>query len=160
MRTVLFIFSLVVLNFLSATAQGETRFYTKTDLPETNAEVLVGAPIKVSYILENGQNNGRLIPPDWEAAGFLVLSSSQSSNISIMNGQTTASAAYHFSVTPMEAGPLTIPSVRIKNGDEELSTEPITLEALPNPDGLKPQPRRSPTDPPAKPKSNLKTIRM
>lgn len=156
MRNVLFVFSLVVLNFLSACAQGETRFYAEAN----PVEVAVGEPIKVSFILENGRNNGRLNPIDWEAAGFMVLGSSQSSNISILNGQRSASATFSYTITPMEEGNLSIPSVSIRNGDEELHTEPLAIQALPNPDGIKPQPRNFPAQPQNEPKKRIKTIRM
>lgn len=165
MRNVLIIFSLVVLNFLSASAQNEARFYAEV-LPavtgqENAPEVTVGEPIKVSFILENGKNNGRFSPPDWEAAGFVVLGSSQSSNISIMNGQTSASASYNFTITPAEEGTLIIPAVSIKNGDSELSTKPITIQALPNADGVRPAlPKRSPAPQQSEPKKRFKTIRM
>lgn len=156
MRTVFFVCSLVVLNFLSACAQGEPRFYAEVN----PVEVAVGEPIKVSFILENGKNNGRLNPIDWEAAGFMVLGSSQSSNISIVNGQRSASATYSYTITPLEEGNLSIPSVSIKNGDEELRTEPLAIQALPNPDGIKPQPRNVPVQPQNEPKKRIKTIRM
>jgi len=165
MRNVLFIFSLVVLNFLSATAQSETRFYVET-LPDVTgqkgtAEITVGEAIQVTFILENGKNNGRFTPPDWEAAGFVMIGSSQSSSISIMNGETSASASYHYTITPAMEGTWTIPSVSIKNGDMELHTEPITIKALPNADGVSPAlPKRSPAQPPNAPKKKYKTIRM
>ncbi|MDO8368402.1 MAG: BatD family protein [Saprospiraceae bacterium] len=157
MRNVLIIFSLVVLDFLSVSAQNEARFYAELSTPE----VVVGEPIKVSFILENGKNNGRFTPPDWESAGFLVLGSSQSSNISIMNGQTSAFASYNFTITPVEEGTLIIPAVSIKNGDSELFTKPITIQALPNADGVRPAlPKRTPSPPQPEPKKRFKTIRM
>ena len=166
MRTVLSIFSLVVLNFLSASAQNETRFYAETSLPAVNQkegipEVAVSVSFKVSFMLENGQNNGRFTPPDWEAAGFMVLGSSQSSNISIMNGQTSTSASYHFTLTPVQEGILTIPSVSIKNGDAALKTEPISIQALPGAEGVNPNgSKSSPAQTPSESKKRIKTIRM
>lgn len=157
MRNVLFIFTLVVLNVLSATAQDETRFYSKASA----TEVAVGESIQVSFVLENGKNNGRISPIDWEAAGFLVLGTSQSSNISINNGQTSASASYHYTVTPIAEGAWTIPSASIKNGEEELYTEPIVIQAVPNPDGTRQiNPRSTPERPKDEPRKRLKTIRM
>jgi len=170
MRTVLFIFSLVVLNFLSVSAQSETRFYVESSLPagqkqDDLKEVAVGTSFKVSFFLENGQNNSRFTPPDWEAAGFMLLGSSQSSNYSISNGKATTSAAFHFTVTPIREGILILPSVSIKNGDQELKTESITLQALQGADGIRPdksnsKPNITPAKPPAEPKKRLKTIWM
>jgi uncharacterized protein (DUF58 family) len=158
MRNVLFIFSLLLWNALSLNAQGETRFYAEVKA----TEVAVGDPVKVSFVLENGKNNGRFTPPDWQAAGFMVLGSSQSSNISIMNGETTSSATYHYTITPMEEGVWTIPSVRIMSGGVELQTQPIEIKAVPNADGTRPsRPRANPyEDQRPEPKKRIKTIKM
>jgi len=157
MRNVLFIFMLVVLNFLSATAQNETLFYAEVN----STEAAVGEPIEVTFILQNGKKNGKFTPPVWESAGFVVLGSSQSSSISIMNDETNTYASYNYTVTPAEAGTLTIPSVSIKNGETELHTKPITIKALPNADGVSPVlPKRSPDQAPNAPKKKYKTIRM
>ena len=166
MRNLFFISALVLWGTHCVTAQNEPRFYVETGLPaatrqEGAVEVVVGQAVQVSFILENGKNNGRFNPPDWEAAGFMLLGSSQSSNVSIMNGVTTASASYNFTVTPIAEGALTIPSVRIKNGDGELSTEPIAIQALPSADGVSPAlPKRSPAKPQIEPKKKFKTINM
>lgn len=157
MRNVLFIFSLVVLNVLSATAQDETRFYCKASA----TEVAVGESIQVSFVLENGKGNGRISPIDWETAGFLVLGTSQSSNISINNGHTSASASYHYTITPMAEGTWSIPAATIRNGEEELHTEPIVIQAVPNPDGTRQiDSRNSFGKPQDEPRKRLKTIRM
>jgi len=166
MRTLLSIFSLIVLNLLNARAQNETRFYVESSLSAENKQeglssIAIGTPFKVSFFLENGQNSGRFTPPDWGAAGFRVLGSSQSSSVSIGNDQASSSAAYHFTVTPIQEGVLTIPSVRIKNGDQELKTESITLQALPGANGIYPNaPKTAPAKPPADPKKRIKTIWM
>jgi len=153
MRNLFFISALVLWGTHCVTAQNEPRFYVETGA----VEVVVGQPVQVSFILENGKNNGRFSPPDWEAAGFMLLGSSQSSNISIMNGVTTASASYNYTVTPIAEGALTIPSVRIKNGDGELNTEPIVIKALTSADGVS---KRSPAKPQSDPKKKFKTINM
>lgn len=159
MRTVFFISTFVFLIAQSLTAQSETKFFAET----TVKEVTVGEAFKISFVLENGKNNSRFSPPDWEAAGFVALSSSQSSNFSMINGQSTASATYQYTLSALEAGTLTIPSVGIKNGEQELYTDPITIQALPNPDGAQPaSPRRNtPATPPqTEPKKRIKTIKM
>ncbi len=158
MRNVIFIFALIVLYHRGATAQqDETRFYIEVD----TSAVVIGESLKVSFILENGKNNSRFTPPDWEAAGFMVLRNSQSSNVSIYNGKTTASLAYQFIITPVEEGKLTIPAVRIKNGDQELHTESIPIQAIRNADGTRPNaPKKTPVQPKNEPKKRSKTVRM
>lgn len=157
MRNVFFISSLFLLTVQGLNAQGEARFYAETSA----TEVMVGETFKISFILENGKNSSRFSPPDWAAVGFMLLGSSQSSNFSIQNGQTTASASYHYTLTPTEPGNLTIPALSIKNGDGELYTEPIQIQALPNPDGTAPEnPKRTPNPATPAPKRSFKTIRM
>lgn len=159
MRNSLFILSFLLLNALSAAAQDETRFYVKAD----PSEAAVGEQIEVSFILENGKNTGRFMPPDWEAAGFIVLGSNQSSSISIVNGQSSASASYNYTITPAEAGNLTIPSVSIKTAEGELHTEAITIKAIAGADGDRlATPKRSPATPAPQndSKKGIKTIKM
>lgn len=157
MRYQIFFSALLLLSSLGLNAQGEPRFYAEA----SPLEVAVGEPIRVSFKLENGQNAGRFTPPDWAAAGFVQLGSSQSSNISMMNGQTTASISYSYTITPTESGTLTIPALRIWSNDREFSTEPIQIQATGNPDGLRPsRPQRAPITPQPEPKSRIKTIKM
>jgi len=166
MRNTLCLFLFASFLTQCVTAQNEPRFYAEASLPsstsqESALEVAVGQPLKISFILENGKNTGRFTPPYWEASGFFLLGSSQSSNISIINGQTTASASYNFTVTPMTEGSWTIPSVSIQIGDGELHTEPIIIQALPGADGVRPEyPKRSPSEPESAPKKKIKTIKM
>ncbi|MFN0216339.1 MAG: BatD family protein [Saprospiraceae bacterium] len=157
MRTLFFIFSFLFWVTLTATAQNEARFYVEAN----PVEVAVGDPIKVSFILENGKNNGRFTPPDWEAAGFMLIGSSQSSNLSFINGQTSSSASYNFTITPLEAGNFTIPAVSLNNDGAELNTEPVAIKVLANADGISPTlPKRSPAQPQREPKKKYKTIKM
>ena len=153
MRNLFFTLTLFLIS-QGLSAQSETRFYAEAN----KSEVAVGEPLKITFNLENGKNSSKFSPPDWEKAGFLLLGSSQSSNISIMNGQSSSSAAYNYTVTPLEEGTWTIPSVSIKNGDGELSTEAITIIALPNPNGE--QPKRSTAPAPREPKKRFKTVRI
>ncbi len=159
MRHVLFISSFVVLIAQSLVAQSETKFYAESSVKE----IRVGESFRVSFVLENGKNNSRFSPPDWEAAGFLALSSSQSSNFSITNGQSMASATYQYTLTPLGEGTLTIPAMSIKSGDQDFFTEPITIVALPGSDSPRPEyhKRNTPATPPqVEPKKRIKTIKM
>jgi uncharacterized protein (DUF58 family) len=158
MRNTVLIFSFFLATFTFATAQKEARFYAEA----TPAKVAVGDAVRVTFTLENAKSAGKFSPPDWETAGFIVLGSSQSSSISISNGETTSSATYHYTITPMEAGDWTIPAVSIKTGEGELRSEPITIQAAPNPDGIKPgAQKRLPARPyNSEPKKKIKTIKM
>ena len=162
MRNTLLILTLFVLSAGCAWAQGETRFFAKTE-PE-GEEVAVGEAIEVSFTLENGSGTGKLGPIDWESAGFVLMGSSQSSSISISGGETRASASYNFTVMPSEAGEKTIPAVSIKVGGKEWWSEPIKLHVLPGDENAVPRNyKRSPavpSQPDPEPKKKIKTIRM
>lgn len=152
MRNTLFIFALMALATLNASAQSEPRFTAAA----SQTEVAVGETFEVVFTLENAQNAGRFAPPDWEAAGFALLSSSQSSNFSMSNGEVSSSASYKFVLSPLSTGVMEIPSVSIKSGEEELRTTPLQIVALPSPDGSGPIVPR----PGSEPKKKIKTVRM
>jgi hypothetical protein len=168
MRQFLLILTLV-LTFMSAKAQekGEgsgTRFYAET----SEKEVLLGNSLNVTFRLENGQG-GTFIPPNWSESGFDVFGSNQSTSMSFVNGRSSTSAIYNFTVAPRDTGTLTIPQAEIRNGKSAIQTEPLTIRVLPNPDGTVASPRTLRTDPPAYPampdkpvplKKKIKTTRI
>ncbi|MDX1909996.1 MAG: BatD family protein [Saprospiraceae bacterium] len=158
MRNTVLIFSFFLSALTGVFAQNQARFYAEAN----PAAVAVGEAIRVTFTLENAKSAGKFTPPDWDAAGFIVLGSSQSSSISIANGETTSSATYYYTITPAEAGDWIIPSVSIKTSEGELRSDPITVHATPHPDGIKPgSQKRMPARPSiAEPKKRIKTIKM
>jgi hypothetical protein len=168
MRYVLLILTLV-LTFRSAKAQGkgdgsETRFYAET----SGKEVLLGNSLNVTFRLENGQG-GSFVPPQWESSGFDVMGSNQSTSMSFVNGKSSTSATYNYTVMPRDTGTLTIPSATVRNGKSELHTEPLTVRVLPNPDGTVQTPQRlrleqapypQPPDKPVPAKKKIKSTRI
>lgn len=157
MRKLFFVLSCCFFSAHWASAQGEPRFYAEVN----PTEVALGQPVRVSFILENGKGNNRIAPPDWSSAGLTVVGSSQSSSVSIMNGETRATASYNYTVAPADTGVVTIPAASVKIGNTEMRTEPVTIKVRPSADGLSPaQPQRSPYQPSPEPKKKIKTIRM
>jgi hypothetical protein len=166
MRAFLLFFMLV---FSILTAQGQEngrnadlKFYVEA----SDTEVLAGNQLTVTFHLENGQG-GRFMPPDWEAAGFTVLGSNQASSISIINGETTSSMTYNYSVIPHDSGKLEIPSATITIGKKEYHTDPLPIKVSLNPDGIVQKPRpANPRNSPATPqkeeklKKPIKTTRI
>lgn len=152
MHKTFFCIAFVFLHLLNLAAQGETRFFAEAK----PGSVAVGESITATFILENGLNNARFSPPDWELAGFKVLGSAHSSNISIQNGQKNSSTRYTFTLTPISTGQLSIPTVRIKSGDQTLQTEPILIQALPGSKDSQPPPKNS--QPSRDPQKRVKTI--
>lgn len=158
MRKLLFVLSCCFFSAPWALAQEEPRFYAEV----TPTELAVGQTVRVSFILENGTGNHRIIPPDWSSAGLTVVGSSQSSSMSIMNGETHSTASYHYTVAPTDTGTVVIPAATVKIGNTEMRTEPVTIKVRPSADGLSPElPQRSPYHPPSsEPKKKIKTIKM
>lgn len=159
MRTILCFFALV-LAASCVRAQEERRekgpaFYVEV----SNTEVKQGFSISVSFHLENAPV-GDFITPDWEAAGFAVLGSNQSSSISIINGAATSSASYNFVVMPRDTGTLFIPAAVFRSDETELKTEPVKIRVLPNPDGnWENPPSDNPRGAPVKPETGKKKIK-
>jgi hypothetical protein len=157
MRKLFFVLSCCFFSAHWVSAQGEPRFYAEVD----HSEIALGQTVRVSFILENGKGNSRITPPDWSSAGLTVVGSSQSSSMSIMNGETRSTASYNYTVAPADTGIVTIPAASVKSGSTELRTEPIVIKVRPGADGLSPvQPQRSPYQPSSEPKKKIKTIKM
>lgn len=166
MRTILLFFALIC---AFPTLQGQEngrnadlKFYVEA----SQTELLLGNQLTVTFHLENGQG-GRFNPPNWDDAGFTLLGSNQSSNFSIINGTTTSSVTYNYSLMPNREGDLQIPAASIVAGKKEYHTEPLAIHVSPNPDGIvqKPRPaapRKSPETQPSqeKLKKPIKTSRI
>lgn len=60
--------------------------------------------------------------------GFSILSSNQSSQFSMINGNTTAQVIYTYRIQPSRSGTLTIPPVEIQAKDKTYTTQPIQIE--------------------------------
>lgn len=81
--------------------------------------------------------------PDWEAAGFEVRGGpNQSSQMSIINGQSKSSVTYSYYVEPRDTGTYYIPSVSIVNGEKEYKTEALKISVFPNPNKIIETPQR------------------
>lgn len=125
-----FIFCCLMLCLCALNAQNSPNFYAKAAVQETPA----GAPFELTIHYENGQG-GQFIAPDWQAAGFSVVGTSQSSSMTIQNGVTNAVVRYQYTLVARESGPHTIPPATMKVGKTELHTEPITIQVGENPNG-------------------------
>lgn len=166
MRTLLlffmFVFSMLAVNGQENGQNADLKFYVEA----SQTEVLAGNQLAVTFHLENGQG-GRFTPPDWEAAGFTVLGSNQSSSFSISNGETKSSMSYNYSIIPQKAGTLEIPSATVTVGKKEYHTERLSITVSPNPGGIVQKPRSiSPRNAPVAPqkeeklKKPIKTTRI
>ena len=106
--------------------------------------VLLGNYIEVSFSLEN------VSARNFEAPAFeafdIVSGPNQSSSFSMVNGVTTQSMTYSYYVKPREVGTFYIEPSFVDAGEKNLSTQPIEIIVLENPDGIiqKPQRQQSP----------------
>ncbi|MFQ5612138.1 MAG: BatD family protein [Anaerolineae bacterium] len=81
---------------------------------------------------------------------FFVVGSSTSTQISIINGQTTAQVVFVYRLQSLKEGDLVIGPIRIDVGGQVYETEPIEIEVLPPsapPPGQIPRPTGSPNAP-------------
>jgi len=126
--------------FSNALAQDEVNF----SVTASSDTILLGNYIEVSFSLENAS------PRNFEAPNFkgfdIVSGPNQSSSFSMMNGVTKQSMTYSYYVKPKEVGIFFIEPSFIEADEENLSTQPIEIIVLDNPDGIiqKPQRRQSP----------------
>jgi hypothetical protein len=77
--------------------------------------------------------------------GFQIISTSKSSQISIINGSMSSQAAYHYVLQPTRAGQLTIPAIPVVVAGQTHTTQPFTIEVT---QGAAPSQPSQPNQPP------------
>jgi hypothetical protein len=77
--------------------------------------------------------------------GFQIISTSKSSQISIINGSISSQAAYHYVLQPTRAGQLTIPAIPVVVAGQTHTTQPFTIEVT---QGAAPSQPSQPGQPP------------
>lgn len=63
-------------------------------------------------------------------ADFRVISTSTSTQVSIINGELTSQGIFAYRLQPLGEGKLTIPPVSVELGGQTYQTEPLTIEVL------------------------------
>lgn len=63
--------------------------------------------------------------------GFAVTGSSQSSQVSMVNGETTAKVVYTYRLQPTKSGALTIPAIQIEVKGQTYESNPVAIEVTP-----------------------------
>jgi oxygen tolerance protein BatD len=88
----------------------------------------VGESVTLSLNFEDGSPAGDPnLPP---LPGLNVTSVGQSSQFSFVNGQTTATKSFNFTLTPTQAGNIAIPALQIKVDGKTLTSQPLVLKVL------------------------------
>ena len=121
------ILALLVLPFASAGgawAQGQNSIHAKVDRTSlsTGETLLLTITASSSSILNAPR------PQMPELAGFNVVGTSTSSQISIVNGATTSQVVYLYQLQPYETGELVIEPVTLTVEGQTYSTQPIAVQ--------------------------------
>ena len=83
--------------------------------------------LTLSVVIE-GSNIGSLSDPELpDLEAFSVVSSSQGSNFSWINGKISISKTISYILRPLEKGTFTIPPIKIFQGKKSYQTQPITI---------------------------------
>lgn len=95
-------------------------------------KIFIGEQFTLSIEVIGSSAGDVSLPVLPEIDGVRILSSvpSRSTSISIINGRTSASTSYNFTLIAREEGEYTIPPVSIEIDGEEYSTEPIPIEII------------------------------
>ena len=104
----------------------------------TSDTIYQGNLFKVKYTVENTQ--GDFIAPeldDW----VLVGGPNTSSQFSMINGTVKQSASYEYILQAPEEGDFIIPQASLNNNGEVLTTDPIPVTVLANPNGIQVTPQ-------------------
>ncbi len=103
--------------------------------------ILLYNPFRVEFCLENAQGQDYQ-PPAFEFF-HIVGGPSISSNMSIINGQVSQKQCFTYLLEPKEAGLYYLEPASIAVDGSILSTEPLEIVVLPNPEGIR---RELPTE--------------
>jgi len=172
MKKLLFL-SAFILFSIFCFAQKEASFTVQV----TTDSILMGNTFEVLFSVENGQGVNFELP---QFADFHVVGGpNQSSSYSVVNGDVTQAMSYSFYLKPKEVGNYYIEPAGIEIEGKFYETEPMEIIVMPNPDGIKQQPKQrrggadffrgfdfdfpsspTPPEPPAKKKKKRKTYRL
>ena len=89
--------------------------------------VAVGDSATLSLVFQGGSPKAQPALPN--IPNLRVGYGGQSSSFSWVNGESTSSVTYTFSLTPVQPGDFTIPSMEVKVGGETLHSPPMRLKA-------------------------------
>jgi len=121
-----FIFTISVILFACHLFGQNVDFTTSIDAEE----VLEGNYFQISFTLKNARGSS-FTPPSFK--DFTVMGGpNSSSQMSIVNGRTTQSMAYSYTLMPKKPGSYTIGSASIKVGSKTLKSNEVTVKILRN----------------------------
>ncbi len=102
----------------------DAKFYAQTDAQQ----IIAGNYFEVTFTLENLKGDSFKAP---DFSSFEVLSGpSRSTQMSIINGQTSQKMSYGYGLTAMKPGKYTIGAATIRANGQSFSTKPISIEVM------------------------------
>ncbi len=90
--------------------------------------ITLGENVRLGFTFEGAQPKDPPAPPT--IANLQVTYSGQASQIQIINGQSTSSVTYNYSVLPRQAGDYLIPAMSVSAGGRQLTSQPLRLKVL------------------------------
>lgn len=100
--------------------------------------LLQGNIIKAKFEIKN--TDGDFEPPSFDG-WLLVGGPNSSSQYSMINGKVTQSSGYEYILQAPEEGSLVIEPATLKTKDQTLTTDPVFITVLPNPEGKQIRPQ-------------------
>lgn len=90
--------------------------------------ITLGESVRLGFTIEGGQPKDPPTPP--AIANLQINYVGQSSQIQIINGQSSSSVTHNFTITPRQAGDYVIPAVSVSAGGRPLTSQPLRLKVL------------------------------
>jgi len=92
-------------------------------------QAYLGQNLTLQVTIE-GAVSGDLNPELPPLSGFMIYQSGTSQNFSMINGRTSASLTYNYTLVPQKSGNFTIGAIKVKFRGKEYLTAPISLKVL------------------------------
>jgi hypothetical protein len=95
-------------------------------------QVFIGEQFSLSIEITGSSMRDVSLPslPDVDGVRILSSTPSRSTSLSIVNGRTTTSTTYNFTLIARGTGEVTIPPVTIEVGEETYETNPVQIEII------------------------------
>lgn len=109
--------------------------FTQAPVPEvtlSETKIFTGEQFTLSIEVESSGTHSMQIPslPDFDGARVLSANPSRSTSISIVNGRTTRTTSYIFTLIATEKGSYSVPPINVEIDGEVQQTRPVSFEVV------------------------------